>query len=147
MTLRLELPPRSDTLTCPACRGEHQRVYGNVYDNGLGIGVYSADLHQHAADRRALLALGVRTWNDVTHQWGPCSVTIEVWPTATEFRMAFRDASYSPFADSGLLGRVLDQDEARRRLLRDDLLQIADHSIQEDPRVRGHLDSDQRGRR
>lgn len=141
MALRLELHDRVDTHTCPMCGGQYPRVFGTVHDGDRRAGVYSADLHQHGDDRRALLSLGVMCWNGEREEWEKCAVTIEVWSTATEFPMAFRDSSRSPYKDNGLLGRVLEPSEARASQMRDEFFHIADHVVDHDRRVNGHLNA------
>jgi hypothetical protein len=83
--LRLELVDHVDMIECDQCGRPFQRVYGSIYDGEQGIGIYSADLHAKQHDRRMLLAVGMRYWDEETQAWAACSCTLEVWPAETEF--------------------------------------------------------------
>lgn len=56
--LRLELAERIDLIECDKCGTRYRRVYGAIYEDEQGFGIYSADLHAKAHDLRVLLAIG-----------------------------------------------------------------------------------------
>ena len=136
--IRLELAERVDRLVCQRCGGAYQRVYGTVYDDGRRAALYSADLHEQAHDGRVLLMIG-RVAGD--GDWPGQTIVIGVWSTESEFQMMIQDGSWLPQPGGQPLGRVLDRDEALRSPSKDELFHIADHIIQDDPRVRTHLEA------
>ena len=138
--LRLELAERIDMIECDKCGTPYRRVYGTIYEDEQGLGIYSADLHTKEHDLRVLPALGMRYWDAKADAWATCSCTIEVWPTDAEYQMAVRDAAASPYRDGHLMGRVLDREELLARPERDGVFHMADHIVTDDPRVRSHLD-------
>jgi hypothetical protein len=102
-------------------------------------GVYSADLHQRDHDARVLLAIGTMGWDAASEQWRRYGVTLEVLPTADEYRMVFRDSTMSPYAGTDYVGQLLDREEALASPLRDEFFHLADHVVRDDPRVNAHL--------
>jgi hypothetical protein len=141
MTIRLDLHDRIDRLVCPRCQGNYTRIYGTFFDDQRNAGRYSADLHRHDGDRRALLSIGTHCWQEGPRDWEACCVTIEVWTTEEQYEMALRDAAYSPYKENGLLGRVLDRVEALASSAHDQFFHLADHVVTNDPRVRTHLEN------
>jgi hypothetical protein len=140
MSMRLELHDRIDRPICPQCQTEYSRIYGTLYEDEQIAGRHSADPHHHDRDPRVLLAIGTHCWHAASEKWEACSVTIEAWAGETQYNMALRDASFSPYQTNGLLGRVLDRAEARASPARDQFFHLADHIVTDDPRVRTHLD-------
>jgi hypothetical protein len=140
MGTRLEFHERVDRHTCKRCGGDYDRVYGTIWDDERRAGIYSADLHQRDDDTRLLLAIGTMGWDAATEQWRRYGVTLEVWPTADENRMSFRDVAMSPYAETDQFGQRLDREEALASPLRDEFFHLADHVVRDDPRVRAHLD-------
>jgi hypothetical protein len=141
VALRLELIEHVDRFTCAHCGTEYPRVYGNVIEDERQAGVYSADLHENhqSHDRRALLAIGTVGWDEDTQEWQKYSVTLDIWPTATEFQMTLLDAEWSPYEEGQHLGHILDREEALASPLKDTFFHMADHIVVDDPRVHSHL--------
>jgi hypothetical protein len=138
--IRLELGERVDRLVCQECGGTYRRVYGTVYDGVRRAALYSADLHEEAHDGRVLLVIGA-DGPDEPAGGQPEAVVIGVWSTESEFQMMIQDGSAFPHEDSLALGRILDREEALRSPSKDELFHIADHIVQDDPRVRDHLET------
>jgi hypothetical protein len=132
--IRLEIADRTDRLVCEQCGGAYRRVYGTVYDDGRRAARYSADLHEEAHDGRVLLVIGADGGRSE-------AVVIGVWSTESEYQMMIQDRSAFPHQDGLALGRILDRDEALRSPSKDELFHIADHIVQDDPRVRSHLEA------
>ncbi|HEV8639367.1 MAG TPA: hypothetical protein VG370_34600 [Chloroflexota bacterium] len=139
--IRLELADRVDRLVCERCGGTYRRVYGTVYDDRRRAALYSADLHEEAHDGRVLLVIGA-LGSGATADDGPRqAVVIGVWSTEAEFQMTIQDRSAFPHENGQFLGRIMDRDEALRSPSKDELFHIADHIVQDDPRVRSHLEA------
>ncbi|HEY3080287.1 MAG TPA: hypothetical protein VGM69_10305 [Chloroflexota bacterium] len=138
--IRLEIADRVDRLVCEECGGTYQRVYGTVYDDGRRAALYSADLHEEAHDGRVLLVIGADGPDKTDGRPGQ-AVVIGVWSTESEFQMMIQDRSAFPHEDGLALGRILDREEALRSPAKDELFHIADHIVQDDPRVRDHLEA------
>src|SRR5690606_19026452 len=117
-----------------------QRVYGAVWHGRDRIGLYSADLLKRDGSPRAVLTLGLMTWNDASREWEKLASAIEIRLDGDEYALTVLEANQSPFADSGELGRVLHRGELLQHPSRDTFLELAGHIASLDPKISGHFD-------
>jgi hypothetical protein len=73
-------------------------------------------------------------------QANPSAVSIQVWPTETEYQMVIIDPSISPWRAHTYLGRMLTREEALASPLKGEFFRIAGHVLAENPDINSFLE-------
>ncbi len=139
LQLRIEPLPNTETIPAEFDEPARQRIYGVVWHDQERIGLYSADLFQRESAPRALLSLGLMTWNDTSREWEKLAVAVEVRAEDDEYAMTVLNPNDSPFAHNGYLGRVLHRDEFLQHATRDTFFELANHIASLDKKISGHF--------
>jgi hypothetical protein len=121
--------------TCDGCGAEFLISRGGVYEDGKPVGLYLAAMHGCEA-KMALLAIGLRV--NPRRPEAVRSITLDVWPTATEIQMSVTDPEDSPWREEEYLRPIMSRAEALASPLLPDFFQVAEEIALREP-VSGYL--------
>jgi NAD(P)-dependent dehydrogenase (short-subunit alcohol dehydrogenase family) len=110
---------------------------------GNGIAVKAdhlvADEVEQLVDRiRAVVAIG--EWGEDAGSWDRIAFPLRLRAAETEYQVTIVDAGESPWQGVGLLGRMLDREEALGHERLAEVFHVTDHMVVDDQPIRDHLD-------
>ena len=137
--ITIEQGPEEDPKRCACCGNKTLTVHGFVYRDNNAHAVYFASWTIGHSERGVAMAIGLGEWGDGSSPETRRSIGLECRTTDDKFQFMIIDPGQSPWGKSEFLGRMLPREKALTDLQIDDFFQIADHIVQEDPRVRAFL--------
>ena len=137
-TLTIEPADKVTDHRCEDCGQTFRRVYGFVHEDGAAYAVYNAALHEGHPEPEVCLTITIGGWggDDPAKRR---SVNFLVRKPSGKVGMMITNAARSHWRSSSDLGQFLDRDEA---LASEDIkayFHVADHVLEDDPRVRDYL--------
>lgn len=139
MTLRLELGESGDSKPCTCCGAASRTVHGFVYRDDDAYAVYYGGWSEGHPGRGVTLAIAVGEWSEGSGPRDRVSIGVLAKPTPSSVDFTVLDSSESPWAETPLLGKMLDRDRARAHPALKEVLHVAEHVVRDDSRVRGFL--------
>lgn len=123
--------------SCDDCDETFDVSRGSVYDDGEGIGIYIAGMHQCGSGTMVHLAIAIRkAYEDLAET---CAVSLHVWPTESDFEMSVIEPQFSPWKNESNLGRMLEREEALGLAQIETFFHIADHITLKNPKINDYL--------
>jgi hypothetical protein len=135
--LTIELGEPKPSTTCECCGNDSYTAYGFVYRDGDAYSVYHAAWSAGHPDVGVSLAIDLGHCDEDVTPYDRFRVGIQVWSTQDEiqFRFVDRDASAWGASRSPMLSAA----EARAHPEAAEFFRIAEHVINQDPRLASFL--------
>jgi hypothetical protein len=125
---------------CNCCGREQLSGHGFVYEDEEPRAIYFATLHHTTNETNGVsLAVGIGEWNDDGSRQSCTAFGIDVFTAESEIRMKVLNASESPWANTQVLGPLLDREQALAHPLKDKMFEIADCIVRDDAKIAGQL--------
>jgi hypothetical protein len=115
-------------------------VHGFAYDDQEPHALYYAAWNTKHIDRGVTLVVSLGDFVEGSGPWSRRAVAIECRVTEEEYRFSVIEPDDSPWSDAAVLGEVLPRDGALKHPDIQEFFHIAEHVVQDDPRVREILD-------
>jgi hypothetical protein len=120
---------------CECCGNKTLTVHGFVYNNNNAYAVYLACWTVGHPERGVAMAIGLGEWGEGASPDQRRSVGLECRTTDNQIQFAVIDPEQSPWGRTEFLGRMLPRDTALKDAEIKEFFHIAEHVVQEDPRV------------
>ncbi len=122
---------------CAHCEADYTVSRGSVYDDGEGVSIYLAALHECQGGRVAHLAIAVREGYETVTE--TCAVVLQVRNGGEQFEMSLMDPQYSPWNGLDYLGLIMTRLEVLESVHKELFFHIADHIVVENPTINSYL--------
>jgi len=137
--ITIEQGPEQEPKYCTCCGNKTLTVHGFVYNDNNAYAVYFASWTLGHRERGVSMAIGLGEWGDGSSPEKRRSMGLECRTTGDQYQFVVIEPEQSPWGKSEFLGRMLPREKALDDIQIKEFFQIADHIIQEDPRVRAFL--------
>jgi len=138
--LTFEFEPPSTSGPCECCGGVATSLTRFIYDDGEATGIYYARFSDNHPDRivSALVSLGDR--GEGSTPIDRTAFALKLRSTESHYSVMVVDAAESPWQDAGVVGRILDREEALAHDWIQEAFHITDHMVVEDEPQKASLD-------
>lgn len=137
--ITIEQGPEQEPRYCECCRNKTLTVHGFVYRDNSAHAVYFASWTLAHPERGVTMAISLGEWGEGSSPENRRSVALECRTTEDQYQFMIIDPEQSPWGKSEFLGRMLPREKALDDSRIDEFFRIADHIVQEDPRVKAFV--------
>ena len=135
----IELGKNKESGTCSCCGGDIQIVYGFIYKDGDAFSIYHASWNDAHPDAGIDVALDFNKSGDFEDLKNRYSVGMIINRTDDEFQFSFINPESSSWGESKLRGKMFRRDETLLHPQKSEFLRIAEHILENDPRLKDAL--------
>ena len=125
--------------SCDCCGGVTTRLTRFVYRDGDAYAVYYAAFSDNHPERYVSLIVSIGEWGNDAPPTLRVAVPMRLWAGEDDFNVTVTNASDSPWHDVGILGRVMDRDEALSDPRIKEVFHITDHILDQDTPLKEYL--------
>lgn len=140
--LELEFDEPS-SFACDCCGGRTTRLTRFVYRDGSAYAVYYASFSDNHPERTVKVIVSIGSWGDWDGGESPpdrAAFAMEIRSGADGYEVVVASAVNSPWADSRILGAMLDRAQALAHPWIKEVFHITDHMVLEDQPLKQFLD-------
>jgi hypothetical protein len=137
LTFEFEEPNRS---RCDCCGGVTVSLTRFVYEDGDAHAIYYARFGEQHEPRVVEAVVSVGEWGEGAGPWDRVAFALRLPAAESEYQVTVVDAAESPWQGVGLLGRMLDREEALAHERLAEIFHVTDHMVVDDQAIREHLD-------
>ncbi len=138
--IRLELGDEAPSHHCDCCGGETHAVHGFAYEDQEPHALYYAAWNTNHIDQGVTLVVSLGDFLDGSGPWSRRAVAMECRVADEEYRFSVIEPEQSPWSDATVIGEVLPRERALGHPDIAEFFHIAEHVVQDDPRVKSILD-------
>ena len=128
--------------TCECCGGRTTRLTRFVSRDGSAYAVYYASFSDKHSDRTAKVIVSIGGWGGWEGDEPPpdrAAFAMEIRSGAENYEVMVTSAADSPWADSKILGVMLDRDQALAHPWIKEAFHVTDHIVLEDQPLKQYL--------
>jgi hypothetical protein len=137
LTFEFEAPDRS---RCECCGGVTVSLTRFVYQDGDAYAIYYARFGEQHEPRVVEAVVAIGEWGEDAGSWDRIAFPLRLRAAETEYQVTIVDAGESPWQGVGLLGRMLDREEALAHERLAEVFRVTDRMVVDDQPIRDHLD-------
>ena len=138
LTIEIDEPPA--TTQCECCGGTTTRLTRFVYKDGDAFAIYYAMFSDNHPEREMKIAVGVGEWGEGTAPEDRRAFALVMRSTDDAYQVTVVDADESPWRSAGIIGRMLDRDEALADPWIEEVFHITDHMTEDDPAIKSYFE-------
>jgi hypothetical protein len=131
---------KPDRTRCECCGGVTVSLTRFVYEDGDAYAIYYAPFGEQHEPRVVEAVVGVGEWGEGAGPWDRIAFPLRLRAAESEYQVTIVDAAESPWQGVGLLGRMLDREEALAHERLAEVFHVTDHMVVDDQPIRDHLD-------
>jgi len=139
--LRLEVGEPPEARPCECCGATSRTAHGFVYRDGDAYAIYYAGWSDGHPERGASMAVAVGEWAEGSSPADRVSVGVRAIPTPSSVDFTVLNPDESPWGETPLLGKMLGRDQALAHPALAEVMDVAEHIVRDDARVRSFLNS------
>jgi hypothetical protein len=138
-TLRLEPADEDKATRCACCGTRSRTVHGFIYRDDDAHAVYYAGWSDGHPECGVSIAIAVGQWGEGSSSADRTSIGIKAKPTPSSVDFTVLDPNESPWGDTPLFGKMLEREHALAHPKLKEVLQIIEHVVSNDARIRDFL--------
>ena len=141
MAITIEFEPPRESGLCECCGGTTTSLTRFVYKDGDAHAIYYARFSNNHPDRLVKAAVSIGEWGEGSNSAQRVAFALELRAGPANYEVRVCDAATSPWAETDLLGPMLDREPALAHPLIDEVFHITDHAVVEDQPLKTYLDA------
>ena len=141
MAIRIEFEPPRESGPCECCGGTTTSLTRFVYKDGDAHAIYYARFSNSHPDRLVKATVSIGEWGEGSNSARRVAFALELRAGPANYEVRVCDAATSPWAETVLLGPMLDREPALAHPLIDEVFHITDHAVLEDQPLKTYLDA------
>ena len=120
---------------CDCCGGKLTNVTRFVYKDGVAFAMYYATFGEGHPEKGVYLAIGIDDDWDEVESTSRIAFSCFLHANDLEYQVSLTDRSESPWGESKVLGRMLDREDALSHPLINQVFQLTDQIVENDPAI------------
>ncbi len=127
---------------CSCCGRAQRSTFGFVHSGDETVAFYYALLEpSHRAGRAVTLTVSIGDWGHEADPATRTAATLRARRDRGDIEMTLAEPAESPYRDRAVLGRMLGAGEVTTSVLCEQIIEISESIVLEDPEVNEHLTS------
>ncbi|MGH9427585.1 MAG: hypothetical protein ACRD2L_14935 [Terriglobia bacterium] len=127
---------------CDCCGGTTIRLTRFVYENGDAFATYYGLFSDNHPAREVKLAVSLGGWGEGSSPKDRRSFALVLGDNESEYQVKIVDAEESPWQGVGVIGQMLDRDEALTHPWLNDVFHITDHIVTDDAEIKTYFEGE-----